>query len=353
MKTFKFYQHLFLNLLIVASISCTSDPVELPLGAYEEGVLIINEGAFGSNDGEVYHYEPTEGTITPDIFERVNSRPFAGLIQQLLLHESYIYIVANTGKVEIVNAADFESVGAVNSEKLVIPRAIAVSDQKLFISDYGPYDDQWNNPESFIAVVNGKEGGPVSKTISVGSQPEGVFVVGNRLLVACSGGKEVVIIDIQTEEVVSNLPLHEGAPYSFFTFSGQLYLYARSTTHVYFYQLNSGNFAISNTIKIAVENSIYNGNFALGENGKVFIIQTGGISHKIVAVSLLTGEILDNNLFQGANFYGIGYDTKTKHLYIADNAGWQSNGNVLVVDESGVLLRTLNVGKGPSGFLFR
>ncbi|WP_158860136.1 YncE family protein [Lunatibacter salilacus] len=353
MKSIKFYQYLFVSFLLVTTLSCISDPIEIPLGEYEGGVLIINEGAFGANDGEVYHYDREGHGITSNVFERVNSRPFAGVIQHLAHHESYFYLVANTGKVEIVNDADFVSVGAITSDQLVIPRAIAVAGQKLFISDYGPYDDQWNNPDSFIAVVEGKEGGGVSKTIPVPSQPEGLFVVGDRLLVACTGGKEVVVVDTQTEEVVTNLPLPEGSPYSFFNYNGKLYLYARSATHVYFYQLNPSSFAITDVIDIPVANSIYNGNFALGENGNVYIIQTGGSTDKIVVVSLSTREILDDNLYQGSNFYGVGYDSSTKNLYIGDNAGWQSNGEVLVVNEEGSLQRTLEVGKGPSGFLFR
>jgi DNA-binding beta-propeller fold protein YncE len=255
--------------------------------------------------------------------------------------------------VEIVNAADFVSVGAVNSDLLVIPRALAVAGEKLFISDYGPYDDQWNNPESFIAVVQSKEGGAVSNTISVPSQPEGLMVVGERLLVACAAGREVVVINTQTEEVTSNLSLPEGSPYSFFNYSGELYVYARNANNVYFYQLNSSNFTIVDSIEIPVSNSIYNGNLTLGENGSVYIIQTAGSTDKVVVVSLSTGEILDDNLFEGSNLYGLGYDTTSKNLYIGDNAGWQANGKVLVVNEDGVLQQTLNAGKGPSGFLFR
>lgn len=353
MKSLKFYQHLFVSLFLVTVLSCTSDPVEMPLGAYERGVLIINEGAFGTNDGEVYHYDREADAVTSNIFERVNARPFAGLVQQLTHHESYLYLVANTGKVEVVNATDFVSVGAVNSDALVIPRALAVAGQKLFISDYGPYDDQWNNPNSFVAVVARREGGEVYKTIPVPSQPEGLIVVESRLLVACASGGELVVIDTQTEEVVSSIPVNQGSPYSFFNFNGQIYLYARNASHVYFHMLNPANFSITDTKEIPLANSIYNGNFALGENGTIYIIQTGGTTDRIVAVSLLTGEILNENLFQGPNFYGVGYDSAQKNLYIGDNAGWQSNGKVLVVNDSGILQHTLEVGKGPSGFLFR
>ncbi|HSI78599.1 MAG TPA: DUF5074 domain-containing protein [Lunatimonas sp.] len=353
MKSIKFYQHLFVSFVLIFAISCVSDPLETPLGEYERGILIINEGAFGANDGEVYHYDREGEGVISNVFERANSRPFAGVIQQLAHHDSYFYMVANTGKVEIVNDADFVSVGAVTGDQLVIPRAIAVAGQKLYISDYGPYDDQWNSPDSFIAVVEGKEGGAVSMTIPVPSQPEGLFVEGDRLLVACTGGKEVVVINTQTDEIILNLPLPEGSPYSFFKYNGQLYLYARSATHVYFYQLNPTSLAITDRIDIPVENSIYNGNFALGENGNVFIIQSGGSADKIVVASLSTGVILDDNLYQGSNFYGVGYDSSTKNLYIGDNAGWQSNGRVLIVNEEGALQQTLEVGKGPSGFLFR
>lgn len=353
MNVFKFYQYLVGSFILVATLSCGSDPVEVPLGEFEKGVLIINEGAFGTNDGEIYHYNREAESTTPNVFEHVNSRPFAGLIQQLTHHESYFYMVANTGKVEIVNDSDFKSVGSVISERLVIPRALAVAGQKLFISDYGPYDEQWNNPNSFIAVVEGKEGGIVGKTISVPSQPEGLAVVGEKLWVACAAGNGVVVIDPQTEEVVANVPLPKGSPYSFFNYNGLFYVYARSATDIYFYILNSSNFSVTSMIEIPVANSIYNGNYALGEGGKVYIIQNSGASDRVVTVSLTTGEVLNENLYQGSNFYGLGYDTATKDLYIGDHAGWQSNGKVLVVNEQGALLKTLEVGKGPSGFVFR
>jgi hypothetical protein len=315
--------------------------------------LIINEGAFGTNDGEVYHYDREADVVTSNIFERVNSRLFAGLIQQLKHHDSYLYLVANTGKVEVVNAADFTSVGAVNSDELAIPRAVAVAGQKLFISDYGPYDNQWNNPNSFVAVVSQKEGGAVSKTIPVPSQPEGLLVTGNSLLVACVHGAEIAVIDTQTEEVVNTIAVNQGSPYSFFNYNGQIYLYARNSSHVYFHRLSSSNFSITDTKEVPLSNSIYNGNYALGENGTMYIIQTGGTTDRVAVISLVTGQIVNENLYQGSNFYGLGYDTTHKHLYIGDNAGWQSNGNVLVVNEAGNLQQTLEVGKGPSGFLFR
>ena len=50
-------------------VSCTDDGPEIPSGEFERGVLIMNEGAFGANDGEVYHYDPATGEIKTNIFE--------------------------------------------------------------------------------------------------------------------------------------------------------------------------------------------------------------------------------------------------------------------------------------------
>ncbi|MFT5771943.1 MAG: hypothetical protein ACI9ZX_001342, partial [Algoriphagus sp.] len=65
--------------------SCNDTGSERPLGEYETGILIMNEGAFGSNDGEVYHLDPISGTLKPNIFEAANNRPFAGLLEDMVL----------------------------------------------------------------------------------------------------------------------------------------------------------------------------------------------------------------------------------------------------------------------------
>ncbi|WP_373495220.1 DUF5074 domain-containing protein [Aquiflexum sp.] len=174
--------------LALCAVSCTDDGPEIPLGEFEKGVLIINEGAFGANDGEVYHYDPVSGDIKNDIFESKNGRPFAGLIQDIVELEDRMYLVANTGKVELVDPKDFASLGAVDAD-LVNSRSLAVANQKLYISDWGPYDPSFQNPDSYIAVVNGLNGGTVSEKIPVPSRPEGLIVAGNFLYVACAAAK--------------------------------------------------------------------------------------------------------------------------------------------------------------------
>jgi hypothetical protein len=115
MKNSRFLLPLVWLTIFVSSCSTnTTDPVDVPKGEFEEGVLIMNEGAFGVNDGEVFHYDPATGVIKENIFRTKNSRPFGGLIQDMVEAEGRMYLVANTGKVEIVIPKDFSLVGGVS-----------------------------------------------------------------------------------------------------------------------------------------------------------------------------------------------------------------------------------------------
>ena len=201
MKKYRFFRHVGILSLLAFAISCVNDPVERPLGQFERGVLILNEGSFGANDGELYHYDPTTEVLQANVFESTNSRPFAGLMQRVRAEGEYLYLVANTGKVEIVDAADLSSIGAVNDAKLQIPRDLQVAGQKLFISDFGPYDASWNNSESFVAVVTGLRGGTVSAQIPVPSRPEGMALIDGRVWVACTSCTSIAVINPDEEEV--------------------------------------------------------------------------------------------------------------------------------------------------------
>lgn len=343
---------LFIGVHIALFFSCSTDPVELPQGEFEKGVLILNEGAFGANDGEIYHYDQQTGNIKADIFETQNNRPFAGILQRVVEYGERTYLVANTGKVEVVNSADFRSLGAVSGGVLENCRDLTVAGDKLFISDWGAYDEAWANPHSFIAVVQGLEGGTVSNKIPVPSRPEGLIFTNNKILAACSAAGVIAVIDPEKEEIEAILEVH-GVPFYFFEFANNVYLYARTNEAMYFHPISTQDFSVRETVQVNLEGAIYNGNFALGENGDIYVITTGVGDNKVAKVSLHSGEVLDEAFYSGSHFYGLGYHSKEGMLYIGEHNRWQGNGTVLKLNANGELATTLSVGRGPSGFIFR
>lgn len=342
-----------LNLLLFAAVfafwACDNEGPQIPLGEFEQGVLIINEGAFGANDGEIYHYTGGDD-VSVDIFERVNNRPFAGLIQDLVEHEGRTYLIANTGKVEVVDTRDFTSLGAV-LDGLDITRSLAVYQDKLFISDWGPYDANFNSPDSYIAVVDNPNGGEISKKIAVSSRPEKMSLVGSRLLVANAQNLDVVNLDTDT---LANTVEIEGSPAGFFRYEGNLYLYARDAENIYFHRINTSNFSIQNTVTIALAGAT--SNMSLGRNGEIYVLTSTGwpdYDDALAKVSLSQNQVIDASIFRGSGFYGIGFNSNDNRIYVADNNGFQGNGTVIVLDESGDEVKTIPAGRGPSGFVFK
>jgi DNA-binding beta-propeller fold protein YncE len=343
----------YFHILVVAAalFSCDNNTGERPLGKYDTGVLLMNEGAFGTNDGEVFHFDPATGTFTKNIFELENQRPFAGLLEDMVLEEDRLYLVANTGKVEIVNPSDFKFIGAVVGE-LNQPRSLATARGKMFVSDYGPYDANFNTPTSYVAVVQGLDGGSVKKKIIVSRKPEDLYAFGKFLAVAGSEEGKIEVIDADLESVIKTVDV-TGSPVQFFEQRGELWVYSYDSQKVYFYSINRDNWSIKAVREVAIP--MATGRIAYGEDDRLYVLTSSGWPKYEDGVSVVSlyAAVLIPNWKTGSGFYGIGYDKDRQELYLANAKGFQGNGEVTVYKKDGTVVRTLEVGRGPSGFLVR
>lgn len=347
---FKNIQLLRAFLLSFVLFSCSESEPEEPKGAYEQGILIMNEGNFGTNDGEIYHLDPATQALKSNVFEAENLRPFAGLLEDIVAAKGNLYLVSNTGKVEIVDAGTFKSIGAV-SGGLDQPRSLEVVGSKLFISDYGPYDASYATPDSYVAVVDGLNGGLISKKIQVSNKPEDLFAFGKYIFVAGSEEGKVEIIDAEKEEVIKVLEV-DGHPAQFFEFNGTVWLYSIDDEEVYFQTFHLDNLTKATTNALPVSNAT--GRIAIGNNNLFYLITSSGwpdYADGVARVSVL-GPELDLDWMRGSGFYGIGYDRNRDEIYVANSNGFQSNGRITVFDKEGMEIRSFDVGRGPSGFLF-
>ena len=346
-----FKNQLWALVLLVFAFSCNDNGEEAPLGKYDTGVLIMNEGNYGSNDGEVFHLDPGTGTLTQNIFELENGRPFAGLLEDMMLEEGRLYLVANTGKVEIVNPGDFKSVGAVIGD-LDQPRSLATASGKLFISDYGAYDASYNTPDSYIAVVSGLDGGTVKKKIEVSEKPEDLFASGKYVFVAGSSEGKIEIINADTE-AVSKIIEVEGSPVEFLEVGGEVWLYSVDDDKVYLSSLNLSGQTVKEVKSFELANAT--GKIAVGDNSKLYLVtSTGWPDYQDgVAVVSIADNSVDTDWTTGSGFYGIGYDKTRQEIYLANSNAFQGSGTVTVFKTDGSEVVEMEVGRGPSGFLFR
>jgi DNA-binding beta-propeller fold protein YncE len=90
--------------------------------------------------------------------------------------------------------------------------------------------------------------------------------------------------------------------------------------------------------------------------GRFIVVTSTGwptYNDAVVKISLANSSLLSSNFYSGSGFYGIGYDAARKEIYLANNNGFQGNGTVLILNPNGQAVKTLNVGRGPSGFVIR
>ncbi|MCH7399571.1 surface layer protein [Belliella sp. DSM 107340] len=358
MKNFRLLGYLFALSLFI--YSCDSSRDERPLGEYEKGLLIINEGNFSSRDGDISHYNFNTGDVQQNIFEKVNNRPFAGLVQDVVEFEDYYYLVSNTGKVEIVNKNTFQSLGSVggntvddNDPELNIPRSAIVADNKIYIADWGPYDATFANPKSYVAIVNNLSGGDVFKKSRTSSRPENFHKINNDLLIVCSAARKIDVMRIGIDTVNRSIDV-EGTPVRFIEHDNKLLLFSRSSSGIFFHEINKTDYSITNSTEINISNTT--SKLTLGENGEAYIITSTGwpdYNDAVSKISITSGQVLDASFYEGNGFYGIGFDNFDKNIYLSENNGFQGSGTAIVINQSGAEVKTIPTGVGPSGFIFR
>jgi hypothetical protein len=321
---------------------------------YDKGVLIINEGNFFSGDGEISHYDPQTEEITNNVFQKVNGVVLAAYIEQVRVFGDKAYIVdSNQGaaKVVAVDKTSFVEKGRIKG--LEIPRDVAVAEDRLFIADWGDYDEEGNytNPHSFVAVAD-LTGGEVWEKIAVSSRPQSIVEFEGNIFVACQEGKEIIKINPSSLEIVEKVT-YSAVPSEFLVNDGKLFLYGTSDQQIHLDEIDPEDLSSSGTIYDIPHTSrlIIGGT----DEGLVLTTEYGedfSFTENQVLSFPLSGAGSVKTIYEARNLKGIGLDESRDHLYIADDNGIQGNGTVIIKDLHGEEIKKLEVGRVPSKFHF-
>ncbi len=187
--------------LFVTSCSDDDDFNDVPLGDYENGILITGEGS--GLPGSVSYISNDLSTSESDIYFNVNGEQLGNYLQSIGFEDNNAYIVVdNTNTITVVNRYTFEKKATIASG-LALPRYIDFENGKGYVSNWG---DPFDASDDFIAVVN-LATNTVESTISVGEGPEQVLVEDGKVFVSHKGGYSsnniISVIDIATQNVTT------------------------------------------------------------------------------------------------------------------------------------------------------
>jgi hypothetical protein len=341
---------IFLSFAVVGMVffsSCDDNGNEKP--TLNTNVLIVNEGNFGAGNGSISIYDEEQKTITNSMVENANQGSAIGSsVQSLFAHDEVGYIVCNNAdKIEFISLDDYTFL-ANPLTNISQPRYMAIAEGKGYITCWGPWEADYTLQNSYIAVMD-LNTRVIIDSLECGSGPEGIIAVGNKLFVANSFETSVSVVNLN-DNAHAKIEL-DGTPQHFaLDASGTLWVSISSGLQ----PINPSTNAKGSAIPISDMGSKITID---GDALKIYVLTAEpwnvGTGSEVVGFNTQTKQLDAQPLISGDSFYGIGFNTTSHKIYIADSKGFSGNGVITIYDTEGTLLDQQTAGIGPNGFVFK
>lgn len=326
----------------------------LPLGAYDNGVFILNQGGFGSGNADVSYLSNDFATFQNEIFDVVNQTDLGDTAQDLAFDGDTAWIVLNgSNRIEIVNRYTFRSIASIETG-LGNPRYAAFASGKAYVTNWG---DGSNPADDYVAVIDPLTRA-VTATIPVAEGPERIVEHNGKLYVLHAGGfgygNSVTVIDVASNTVSSTIAVGD-VPNSFAIDGNLLYVMCGGKPF-YAPEETTGSIAKIDLVSNTVSNTLgftgvqHPANLTLGDGALYYTVDSNVFKTSAGAVELPTTALFSTTP-QGV--YGVySFAVHEGKIFVGDAVDYSAAGKVYVYAESGALEHDYTVGVIPAGFYF-
>lgn len=336
-------KNLYLGIIASAFLfaSCSSDNDEnndVALGAYDNGVLIVNEGGWKDVNASVSFISNDLATFQNDIFKLVNTPAKLGDVAQSLTfsNEKAFIVLNNSNEVKVVNRYTFKSLGTI-TEKLENPRYSVVFNDKLYVT---------NAISKAVTVYDAKTYAYLA-SIPLNKTAERIVAANAKLYVtnaAYGSGSEVTVINPSNNSVSKTLTLEDGIN-SIEEKNGIVYVFVGNENKSKLFKIKASDDTVTSIESTTIKNAL---NMDI-DGDKIYYTQGNGVYvMNLTATAFPDKTIFTVNDNSWSTFYGFGaIDGK---IYSGDANAFTADGTVTVYSATGTALKTLTVGIGPNGF---
>lgn len=340
-------------LLIVACVivfvsSCKKDDKTTPeVPKVTTGLFVLNEGFYTNNSTTLTYYSFETNKAVTDYYANVNGNDLGTLGNDILLYGGKMYIVVNVGS--FVRVADAYSAKAIKNLPFEVTPGGAMRQPRYAV----PYKNKvlvssWDGTVAVIDTTSLN----VEKWITVGTNPEGLVVSGDKLYVANSGGLNTVkdstlsVVDLtsmtETKKIVVGVNPGSVAADE----NGNVYVACGGDYNTIGPKLVKVSTSTGTVVKSAdttvAKIRYYNG----------LLYTTGGYSGSPYVRTLSTTDfsqtrsnfVTDGTVIQLP--YGINIDESTGDVYVTDAKDYSSSGEVFCFDQTGKKKFSFSVAPG-------
>jgi YVTN family beta-propeller protein len=350
MKTLKL---ITLLIVLVFLNSCSDDDdLKLPLGDYENGYFITNEGPFQNGSGTIT-FVGDDGIVSQNVYKAVNGEDLGNIVNSIYIGNENAYIVVNnSNKIVVVNRYTMEKMTTIEGIEILQPRYMVAQGDTGYISNWG---DPFNGEDDFIAVIDLITNQVIS-TIPVEEGPENMYIDNNNLFVTLEGGfsqnNQVVVIDtnsnlIKESITVGDVPnaITEDGNGNVWVLCGGKPSYTGDETKGQLFKINSNNLSVSFVDFDATDHPEHltsdSDNLYYSLNGKIYQMDSSA------------SELPDESLNGFDGFY-YSLHVNNSELFATDAKDYASEGELKVFDLlSGTLLETITTGIIPGDIGFQ
>ena len=180
----------FATLLASCRKDKTTPTPDTPTAA-RAGIYALNQGGFNKNNSTLTYYDYTTKALTPDMFSVANTTTLGDTGNDLGIYGSKMYIVVNNSNVIFITNKKTSKI--IKQITLNQPRNVVFYKTNAFVTSY----------DGTVSVID-TTSLAITKTITVGHNPEQMAIANGKLYVANSGGFDptpattVSVIDLVT-----------------------------------------------------------------------------------------------------------------------------------------------------------
>lgn len=326
---------------------------------YSQGIYIVNEGSFQSNNGSISYYDPLEGLIINGVFEAANGRALGDVVQSFAtVGDTTGFIVVNgSAKLEVIDLRNFESI--VEPIPVIYPRYfLKASESRGYLTG--------GSLQGYVYLIN-LHTIEIEDSIKVGFGPETMALLHEKVYIANSGGwtadSTISVINTVNDELVDTISVGFIPVDLVFDGTDKLWVYCKGLTTYSWdppYELISETEALIQQIDINLGTILWMGVVGLAgdytatppriaasaDGESIYYLRPDGV-YKMDAADPAVAE---TPIITGS-FYGLDVNPDDGNIYVFE-ASFTGNGSMKIFNESGTLLSEGTVGIAPSGAVF-
>lgn len=328
---------------IVLFSSCKKED-SIPAGKYDNGLIFLNEGAFGNGAGSISFWDRNTKTTITDIYANENNGAKLGnILQSMTQVGDELYFVVNNSNRIVITDKNFKYKSQIDS--LELPRYMVVYNGKAYVSQWGK-----DGLSGSLAIID-LNTRTIIKKIALGKGPENLLLDGDYLYVSMVGGydKDNRIFKVNlSNESVSTIEVPDN-PSQLIKLNNAIWVLCKG----YFDYINPLNSTKGYILKIEgdVISKSYDLNsqaesMVLTPDNKYFYYLDGGYPFVFDIATSSSKTISGISKY----IYKLGYDNISKRVLLSDPLDYSSNGKVYFMNDQFQLVDSTNAGIIPTAF---